>query len=170
MIVFDIDAWLDGDLHLEGIRQLSVHAPVVAVSAYSDAHVILRCLRAGAKGFARKGGPGGHLLEAVREVAQGRTVVPLLDGDAAHPVPPRQPDEAPVLSSLTRRQLEVLRLLVQGRTNKAIAMELGISEATVKSHVSVVLQVLGARNRTEAVFAISELKLPWPGLGGEGRP
>ena len=167
MVVFDIDAWLDGDLHLEGIRQLSVHAPVVAVSASSDAHVILRCLRAGARGFAQK---GGHLLEAVREVAQGRTVVPLLDGDAAHPVPPRQPDEAPVLSSLTRRQLEVLRLLMHGRTNKAIAMELGISEATVKSHVSVVLQVLGARNRTEAVFAISELKLPWPGLGGEGRP
>ena len=169
MIVFDIDAWIDDGLYLSGLRLLSGQAPVVAVSASSDAELILRCLGAGARGYVLKDRAGAQLLDTVRQVAQGRTVVPLLDGDAGHPVPPRQPEAAPLLSSLTRRQLEVLRLMVQGRTNKAIAQDLGIHESTVKSHVTVVLQVLGARNRTEAVFALSELKLPWSGLGG-GRP
>ena len=168
MVVFDIDPWIEGDVYLQVIRQLSVHASVVAVSQSSAPERILRVLSAGAKGFVLKSGSNAQWLDTARQVVEGRTVVPSIDelpppGAMAPAVVP------PALDGLTRRQRQVLELLVQGRTNKAIASLLGIEESTVKSHVTVVLQALGVRNRTEAVYALNAMN-GRGGAIGDGRP
>ena len=109
-------------------------------------------LERGASGFIPKSTRGSVLLDALRLVlAGGIYVPPLLDGRPA----PRQPARP----SLTERQIEVLRLLARGLTNREIADVLRITEETAKSHVKHIYNALDVTNRTEAAMRMRELGL-----------
>lgn len=109
---------------------------------------MFRALRAGARGCLLKGASGEEIVNAIRTVHAGGSH--LEAGVAARVLDDLGGASPAVGPSLTEREQEVLRLLVEGRLNKQIAVSLGISERTVKFHVHSICEKLGARNRTEA--------------------
>lgn len=164
------------DLAMPGVRGFSgllylraqyPGVPVVVVSAHEDGAVIRRCLEFGASGFVPKSIDVDTIRAAVGEVlAGGVWAPPELDLDAA------DNGEAAEISSrlatLTPQQVRVLMMLSEGLLNKQIAYELHVSEATVKAHVSAILQKLGVESRTQAVIAASRIETGhWPS-GEEG--
>ncbi|MFR0354217.1 response regulator [Streptomyces sediminimaris] len=121
-----------------------------------DAHVV-DALRAGASGFLVKDGPADSLVGAIRTVAEGDAVLSprithrLLDRFAHLAAP----EEAPVprrLDALTGRELDVLRALARGLSNAEIALDLGVGETTVKTHIAHILDNYGLRDRVQAVI------------------
>lgn len=171
VVIIDIDPWLEEPELFEVVQQWSGQILVLAISESSSPELILRCLRAGAGGFVPKGSPRAQWLDAVRRVIQGRVAVPAGDETRPMPLPDGlSPVNSPGLRSLTRRQQEVLECLVRGKTNREIALILGIEESTVKSHVTVLLQALGVRNRTQAALVVNEARLNGFRGGGEGNP
>jgi DNA-binding NarL/FixJ family response regulator len=139
---------LDGVAAIQQVRQVSPTTRVVVLTAYDTDERIIGALRAGAQGYLLKGVPRQEIFAAIRAVAAGGT---LLQQPVAARLLRRADGQPAANESLTPRELEVLQLLRQGRTNKAIAATLNISERTVKFHVSALLGKLGAGNRTEAV-------------------
>jgi DNA-binding NarL/FixJ family response regulator len=131
---------------LEALREAAPAAPIVVLSGEDDPRTIRGAIDRGAMGFIPKSSTQELLIQALRLVlAKGIYLPPAaLDGMDAD------------LPSLTPRQLEVLRCVIQGLPNKVIARVLDISDWTVKQHVSEVLHRLGARNRTEAVYAAAK--------------
>ncbi|WP_405796702.1 response regulator [Streptomyces sp. NBC_01506] len=136
-----------------------------------DEHVY-DALGAGASGFLLKDVAAERLFDAVRVVAAGEallapTITRRLIGEFARlRKKPAAPAAAP-LTALTPRETEVLRLIAEGLSNPEIAARLVVSEETVKSHVSRVLNKLGLRDRTQAVVAAYESGLIVPGVGGQ---
>jgi len=118
-------------------------ARFIVVTTYDGDEDIHRALEAGAQGYIIKGMPYQTLVEALQRVHAGMRFLP---PPVVHALESRIPD-----SDLSSRELEVLRLLVAGRSNKDIAQTLGIAEATVKSHVSTILMRLNVSDRTQAV-------------------
>jgi DNA-binding NarL/FixJ family response regulator len=122
-------------------------------------------LRAGASGFLLKDAPAEDIVHAVRTVARGdATLAPaltrrLVEHFAARP----RPEAFPALTTLTARELEVLRLLAAGGSNADIGDGLGLSEATVKTHVGRILDKLDVRDRVQAVIYAYESGLVEPG-------
>ena len=105
-------------------------------------------VQAGAKGYLLKGAPREDLFNAIRVVHEGGSLLqPVVASKLLHQLSSEQ--EVPGV--MTRRELEVLQLLAQGKPNKEIAEDLVITERTVKFHISAILRKLGAGNRTEAV-------------------
>ena len=138
------------------LRSQHPEIPVVVVSATEDHSVMRRCVEVGAAGFIPKSAELETMHEAIRVVLSGEIWTPD-DLDVA------TPDASVVdmmrrLSSLTPQQLRVLMMLSQGLLNKQIAYELKVSEATVKAHVSAILQKLGVDSRTQAVIAVSKIE------------
>ena len=127
------------------IRPLAPAAQFVVLTTYEGDEDIYQALEAGARGYVIKGMPHETLMEALRKVHAGGRYLPL---PVTRALATRQPQ-----SELSRREREVLQLLVAGRSNREIAEALGIKEATVKSHVSVVLMRLNVTDRTQAVVA-----------------
>ncbi len=125
--------------------------PTVVLSASEDPGDIEQVLAAGALGFVPKSSPTPILVQALRLVLAGGIYVPPALMRAAARA------EAPSPHALTERQTAILRCLVDGHSNKAIARELGITEATVKAHVSAIFKALGVSNRTQAARAAREL-------------
>ncbi len=119
--------------------------------------MVTPAIRAGAAGYVPKSADGHTLLSALRIVLAGEICIPprYLGSAAAGAAAdsPRPP------CASTERHLQVLSLLSDGMSNKSIARQLGIAEATVKLHVSAILKELGARNRTEAVIPANDLGL-----------
>ncbi|MFM9941412.1 MAG: response regulator [Hyphomicrobiaceae bacterium] len=130
--------------------------PVVIVSASEDPETIRRAMDFGAAGFVPKSQPVERIRQAVETViAGGIWTPPGLDlGIVADK---EQRDLAARLAALTPQQVRVLMMLGEGLLNKQIAFKLGVSEATIKAHVSAILQKLGVDSRTQAVIAISKL-------------
>lgn len=130
--------------------------PVVIVSANEDPVVIRRAIGFGASGFVPKSLDIGAIGEAIRAVLAGDAWTPP-DVD----LHAREDDEAVEISrrlaTLTPQQVRVLMMLSEGLLNKQIAYELSVSEATVKAHVSAILQKLGVESRTQAVIAASKV-------------
>ncbi|MEJ8570993.1 response regulator transcription factor [Microbaculum marinum] len=158
------------DLAMPGVRGYSgllflraqhPGVPVVVVSAHEDPSVVRRCLEFGASGFIPKSINVDSIRLAVREVLGGGVWAPpgldldvMDEGDA---------DLSARLTTLTPQQVRVLMMLSEGLLNKQIAYELGVSEATVKAHVSAVLQKLNVESRTQAVIAASRMdSVQWP--------
>ena len=138
------------------LRSQYPEIPVVVISAMEDRAVMRRCVDVGAAGFIPKSAEVEDMRDAIREVLAGEIWVPA-DLD---PVPPADTGVADMmrrLASLTRQQLRVLMMLTQGLLNKQIAFALKVSEATVKAHVSAILQKLGVASRTQAVIAVSKI-------------
>lgn len=139
---------------LEGLRLLRAHfsnLPVVMISGEFDGGVVHEALAAGAAGFIPKSMDGRAIVEALHCVIAGEIYVPgaideLLSEMAACD------DTAQRIASLTRQQKIVLDHLSQGRLNKQIAHDLGVSMTTVKAHVSAILEKLGVFSRTQAVI------------------
>jgi DNA-binding NarL/FixJ family response regulator len=134
---------------LAALREANPTVPVVVLSGEDDPRTIRGAIERGAMGFIPKSSSRELLIQALRLVLANGVYLPPIALDA---VDARIP-------GLTPRQTDVLRFVIQGLPNKLIARELGISDWTVKQHVSAVLRCLGAENRTEAVYAAAKLGL-----------
>lgn len=147
------------------MRAAHPEIPVIIVSANDDPAVIRRCLEFGASGFMPKTTETSKIGEAVRAVLDGGTWAPA-GIDLAATGDTETADIMRRLSSLTPQQVRVLMMLSEGLLNKQIAYELTVSEATVKAHVSAILQKLGVDSRTQAVIAASKIAgASWAGAG-----
>jgi DNA-binding NarL/FixJ family response regulator len=145
--------------------------PVVVLSAQQDRDSVNRALDLGALGFIPKSGQPEVMVRALELVRAGGVYIPPEIRARDQPLA-RQPDEkqpaanrpsvSPADLGLTDRQVEVLSLMMQGKSNKAICRILNLAEPTVKNHVTAILKALKVSNRTEAVIAVGELgwKLP----------
>lgn len=134
---------LNGVEAIAGIRAQWPQAHVIVLTTYDGDEDIYRALQTGAQAYLLKDTPRAELLEAVRAVARGQRRLP---PEVAARLMERMGTEA-----LTEREVDVLRLMARGRSNKAIGAELAISEGTVKYHVVNILGKLGADDRTQAV-------------------
>jgi two-component system NarL family response regulator len=134
---------MDGVEAILTIRAQTPEARVIVLTTYDTDEDIYRALRAGAKAYLLKDTPREELLDTIRAVSAGRTRVP---SDVAAKLVERVSSEA-----LTAREVDVLRLIVAGHSNREIATLLYISEGTVKTHVNHILMKLGVSDRTQAV-------------------
>lgn len=144
------------------LRALHPQLPIVVVSAREEPAVMRRALDHGAVGFIPKSADAATLGEAISTVLAGDRWAPAaaLSAPAAHP---DEHDAANRLRDLTPQQFRVLQMLGSGLLNKQVGYELGVSEATVKAHVTAILRKLGANNRTQAVLIAGRLALD-PGV------
>ncbi|MCB1461448.1 MAG: response regulator transcription factor [Nitratireductor sp.] len=156
-----LDLAMPGSKGLSGLLRLRAQhpeIPVVVVSATEDAATIRRALELGASGFIPKSSGMTEIRTAVSAVLEGEIWAPSGIADQSE-----EDDEfaelAGRLKTLTPQQGKVLGMLGEGLLNKQIAYELGVSEATVKAHVSAVLMKLGVESRTQAVIALGRLGL-----------
>ncbi|HWG31462.1 MAG TPA: response regulator transcription factor [Steroidobacteraceae bacterium] len=144
---------------ISALHQRSPSLPVVVLSAMEDPENIRNAISAGAMGFVPKSAQTRVLIEALQQVLEGNVSVPGTRGAATNlaagggAAGSAGGGNEPDVALLTLRQLEVLSRLCQGKTNKQIATELGLSEKTVKAHVTAIFKVLGVVNRTQAVLA-----------------
>lgn len=160
-----------GHEHVIALRARAPSVPVIVLSGSEDTALIRTLLELGVQGFIPKAYSPDVMLSAVRLVLSGGVYVPpMLLADAARqgwqlPAAPLAAaalaDAAPSFEGLrqllTERQIDVMRLLSQGKPNKLIARDLGISEGTVKIHLAAIFRALNVRNRVEAVIASREL-------------
>ncbi len=160
------------DLHMPGItgldglntfRQKFASLPVIVLSASTDQEGVRRALAAGAAGFIPKSSTGNVVIAAIKLVLSGGIYLPplLLDpsNSVTNPDAAAQPNDHAFDPKLSPRQLDVLSLLSEGKTNKHIARELNLSEGTVKMHLATIFGSLHVNNRTEAVIAAKKLDL-----------
>lgn len=130
--------------------------PVVIVSASDDGATIRRSMEFGASGFIPKRFGVETLREAIGKVMNGDIWIPS-DIDLSATVDPDMAKLRDRLVTLTPQQVRVLMMLSEGLLNKQIAYELGVSEATIKAHVSAILQKLGVESRTQAVIVAAKI-------------
>jgi DNA-binding NarL/FixJ family response regulator len=155
---------LDGIAATRRLRAERPDVRVIALTTFDDDEDVFAALRAGAVGYLLKDVSSQRLVEAIGAAARGESV--LQPSVAAKVVArfARLPDEAvqrpqPLVVPLSDRELDVLRLLAEGRNNREIATALFLAEGTVKNHVTNVLAKLGARDRTQAALRARELGL-----------
>lgn len=138
------------------IRQRCPEAQVIALTSFQEKELVQDALQAGAIGYLLKNVSGDELAEAIRHAHAGR---PTLAPEALQALVQTTPAEASLGKDLTRRELEVLALLVKGLSNPEIAERLSVSRATVKVQVSSILSKLGVSNRAEAISLAIQHKL-----------
>ncbi|HTM04676.1 MAG TPA: response regulator transcription factor [Vicinamibacterales bacterium] len=150
----------DGVEVLKALHVQGVPPPTIILTTFDDDAALLEAVRAGAKGYLLKDVSLEQLTTAIRDVAAGRTIFrPVVtervlrglehvrrDFEALSPPDP-----------LTNREIEILRLMAGGYSNREIAQALGTAEGTVKNHASSILSKLGVRDRTRAVLKALEL-------------
>lgn len=142
---------LDGVDTLRLLREGRPNIRVVVFTAFDTDERILGAVQAGAKGYLLKGAPRTELFDAIRIVHQGGSLLqPVVASRLLNRLADSK-EEVDLVEKLTSREEEVLHLLTQGKQNKEIAIELSVTERTVKYHISSILGKLGAGNRTEAV-------------------
>ena len=143
---------MDGVQALRQIRAARPDAPVIVFTALDTDERILGAVQAGAQGYLLKGAPRDELFKAIRVVSEGGSLLqPVVASKLLQHISHQSDERASSVDPLTDREMEVLALLAQGKTNKEIAATLFISERTVKFHVGSILGKLGAGNSTEAV-------------------
>jgi DNA-binding NarL/FixJ family response regulator len=152
-LLLDLDMpGMDGLTGLALLRSGHPTVPIIVVSAAREAGIARRAYDFGASAYIDKSASLEEIADTVRAVLDGEIFAP--------------PDAAPADSfaqranQLTPQQWRVLALMVQGDQNKQIAYKLGVGEATVKAHVTVILRKLGVRSRTQAVIEARGLTLP----------
>ena len=133
---------LDGVGAIIEIRKAAPQARIIVLTTFDGDENIYRALQAGAKGYLLKDMSGDELMEAIRRVHAGKTTIP--------PVIAERLAERMSGPGLTNRELDVLKLIVKGRSNKEIGNELSISEATVKTHINSILSKMAVSDRTQA--------------------
>jgi DNA-binding NarL/FixJ family response regulator len=162
-----LDLTMPGVKGFSGLMYLRAQypgVPVLVVSANDENDVIRRCMDFGASGFMSKKLGIEEMRAAITRVLEGATYMP-----QGFELKPANADKETAnivsrLASLTPQQVRVLMMLSEGLLNKQIAWELSVSEATVKAHVSAILQKLDVESRTQAVIAASKIEgAGWPG-------
>ncbi|MFL5076907.1 MAG: response regulator [Microvirga sp.] len=138
------------------LRAQHPDVPVVIVSANEDPVVIRRAIEFGAAGFIPKSLESDRIGKAIQAVLAGDAWIPP-DIELNASEDKETAEMMRRLATLTPQQVRVLMMLSEGLLNKQIAYELGVSEATVKAHVSAILQKLGVESRTQAVIASSKI-------------
>jgi DNA-binding NarL/FixJ family response regulator len=138
------------------LRALHPATPVIVVSGNEDRTIIRRCIELGASGYIPKSLDGAAMGSAIQAVLDGGNWTPD-DVDLSAAPDAETSDMVRRLASLTPQQVRVLMMLSTGLLNKQIAYELSVSEATVKAHVSAILQKLDVDSRTQAVIAASKI-------------
>jgi len=162
---------LDGIEATRRILAAGSSARILVVTSHDDDSLVLRALRAGATGFFLKDAAADRLAEAVRAVAKGDTLL-------APPVARRLVESQlgssgtrvalrPRFDPLTEREKDITRRLARGLSNAALAQELGLSEATIKTHVTRLLTKLQVRSRVQAVVLAYESGFIRPGHTGD---
>ena len=165
------------DLNMPGVRGFSglmylraqyPSVPIVVVSANDDPTVIRRCMDLGTSGFIPKTLGIEEMRAAIKRVLEGGVWTPP-DVDLGAGADTETANLMARLASLTPQQVRVLMMLSEGLLNKQIAYELSVSEATVKAHVSAILQKLGVESRTQAVIAAAKIEVgQWPQVAPTG--
>jgi DNA-binding NarL/FixJ family response regulator len=157
----------DGFTLLAEVRARHPGLPVVVLSGFPDPANVLRALDYGALGFIPKSAGREVMKSALNLVFSGGVYIPTeilgsaTSGELELEPAPRgriavaKPNASPTDLGLTERQIDVLALMMQGKSNKAVCRLLDLAEPTVKNHVTAILKALGASNRTEAVVAAS---------------
>ncbi len=156
---------MDGIACIQAIKARSPQAQILVLTNFAGEDMVFPAIKAGAMGYHLKDSSPEALVEAIRQVHRGESALhPLIAKkvlEELHSTVQRRLTEAP----LTQRELEVLRLIAQGSENKEIAAQLVISEATVRTHVSNILNKLQLASRTQAaLYALKE------GLAGREHP
>ncbi|MFI0419153.1 response regulator [Spongiactinospora sp. 9N601] len=147
----------DGIWTLDALRERASGAPpVLVLTTFDNDTLVLDAIRAGACGYLLKDVTLERLTRAIRTIAAGGTLISPSITDrllrAVHRRGGPAGEDLPPVQRLTERELEVLRLVAEGYSNREIAQALFLAEGTVKNHVSTVLLKLGARDRTNAVL------------------
>ncbi len=143
---------------LVSLRGIGPNVPIIVVTASDDGETIRRSLELGASGFISKSASLDEIRDGVEKVLAGELCVPE-QIELGSEVDPEISDLINKLKALTPQQTRVLSMLAEGLLNKQIAYELSVSEATIKAHVSAVLQKLGVDSRTQAVIQLSKIGL-----------
>lgn len=154
MVIFDLEmqdlvSWERG---IDEIKNAAGGARLVVVSAIENPRNIRNVLERGANGYISKRSESKILLNALKLILDGGTYIPpvlLLQHNTV--------SEKSSAKNLTNRQSQVLGLVAQGMSNKQIAYEMGVSEATVKLHINALLRSVGANNRTQAVITAQKM-------------
>lgn len=161
-----MDVRMPGTDGLTATRELvasGVDTTVLVLTTFEVDEYVFEAMRAGAAGFVLKRIPPAELIEAVRIVAAGESLLFPASTRAVIERFAAQPVVAPDLAELTDREADVLRELARGRSNQEIAAALFVSVQTVKSHVASILTKLGVRDRTQAVIVAYESGFVQPG-------
>jgi DNA-binding NarL/FixJ family response regulator len=167
---------MDGLAATREIKQRLPETSVLMVTMQENPDYLLEAVKAGAAGYVLKGSPNSEVMSAIRRVVDGESslnqelamyVIQHLGGETPQETKPpsgSQPHGTPgrLPHSLTKRELEVLRLLAQGQTNQEIAQGLVVSPLTVKTHVQRIIGKLGVSDRTQAAVRAAELGLLAP--------
>jgi len=161
------------DLHMPGARGYSALAhirgqypglPTIVVSGHEEAQVARRALAHGASAYIPKSSSGESIVAAIRAVLEGDVwLPPALLGNPAE----LRPDEAAAaarIATLTPQQFRVMTMIAEGLLNKQIAYDLGVSEATVKAHMTAIMRKLGVNNRTQVALIASQLAVEQEGM------
>lgn len=152
----------DGIATLEALRAAGQDVPALVLTTFDDDDLVLRALRAGARGYLLKDVTLDQLVGAIRVLAQGGTLLqPALTDRVLRAVldGPGEVEGFARPEPLTPRELDVLRLVAAGYSNREIASALSLAPGTVKNHMSSVLLKLGVRDRTRAVLRALDLGL-----------
>lgn len=138
---------------ISAIAQLAPSVPIIIVTASEDPIDVRRALELGALGYVPKSASPETLLSAIRLVLSGAIYVPPLMLDAT------EPDASVRASTLTPRQTEILAAIAGGGSNRDIGQMFGLSEKTVKAHISAIFRTLGVTSRTQAAAAAQEARI-----------
>ncbi len=146
---------------VEGVMSLKTRAlgaPLTVISAEVNVDMVSAVMGAGASGYISKCLPRAEMVDAFRRMWSGETVLP-----EGHEEDSAEADEIAALtqsfSSLTPQQMNILRLICQGRPNKIISYELSIAEATVKTHIAAIMSKINVSNRTQAALLANRARL-----------
>ena len=161
-----LDLGMPGAHGFSALVQTRAHypaVPVVVISGREDQDIAQRTLVHGASAFIAKSASLSTIIDALQTILQGgvwnppepRSVV----GGRGNSVPADEADAARRVASLTPQQFRVLSMLCSGQSNKRIALQLAVSEATIKAHMTAILEKMGAENRTQAVLIAQRLAL-----------
>jgi DNA-binding NarL/FixJ family response regulator len=165
-----MDLRMPGGGGVAAIRRLAAlaHPPrVIALTTFDDDQSVFEALRAGALGYLLKDTDSARLVEAIQHAARGESllqpsVAARVVSEFARLAAPRRPADLAAELGLSEREVAVLRALALGQSNKEIAVELGITEGTVKNHVTSILAKLGVTDRLQAALRARELGLVAP--------
>jgi DNA-binding NarL/FixJ family response regulator len=153
---------MDGVQGIRRIKEACPALPVIILTGAEEPQKIQQVLAAGASGFIPKSSTPAVMLSAIRLVLSGGTYIPpQMLSAAAEPSPAQAASglREHAQAQLTERQMQVLRLLSEGKPNKLICRELSIEEGTVKAHIATIFRVLDVVNRTEAATVARKLGL-----------
>jgi DNA-binding NarL/FixJ family response regulator len=157
-----LDVRMPGQSGIEvtrAVRGADLPVGLLILTAYDDDPFVMAAIEAGVNGYVIKTADAGDIVRAVRDVSEGKSVLdPSLVGRVMRAVAGSPASEPPV-EALTERELEVLREVAGGLTNKAIGVKLGISDRTVQGHLRNIYDKLDVDNRTEAVVKAAQLNL-----------